>query len=163
MGGKVDQVVNRSSKALGGKASFLIATLRAMATYRPPLVRLTVDEQALEPTSLFVGAACNGQYFGGGMWIGPEADLQDGLLDLVVIPWRSRLHHVTRGTAVYKGEHVRQPGVVSVRGRVIRAESDTECLLDVDGEAPGRLPVEIRVVPGALRLKGMPARARGAQ
>ena len=149
----VDQIVNTTTKVFGGKVSFLIATLRAMSRYDAPQVTLTVDDEIIYNDRPFVVAACNGQYFGGGMHIGPEADVTDGLLDVIVMPWRSRFYHSTKGTRVYRGTHIDLPGVLSKRGRVIKAESEAPCYLDIDGEAPGRLPVEIRVVPKALRLK----------
>ncbi|MBN1946644.1 MAG: diacylglycerol kinase family lipid kinase [Bradymonadales bacterium] len=153
MGGLVDRLVNTTTKALGGKASFFIATLRATFRYQAPQVTLTLDGEPFNQDRIFVVAACNGQYFGGGMHIGPEASVTDGLLDVVVMPWRSRFYHLSRGTTVYKGTHVNLPGVLSGRGKVLRAESDQECLLDIDGEAPGRLPAEIRILPKAIRLK----------
>ena len=78
--------MNRAPKALGGRVSFLIGTLRALARYRCPSVALRVDGELVFEGPLVLAAAANGQYFGGGMHVAPGARLDDGLLDVVIVP-----------------------------------------------------------------------------
>lgn len=154
IGGLVDRIVNTTTKVLGGKMSFLFASIRGMIQYKPSRVTVHVDGKVVFSEKALLVAACNGQYFGGGMHIGPEAELADGLFDFVILPWRSRVQHLIKTSKIYSGRHVDEPGVVTLRGREMKAESDGECLLDIDGEAPGGLPVTIRVLPRTLRLRG---------
>ena len=153
--GLVDQYVNRTTKRLGGKASFMIGTAKALFAYRPGTVTVTVDGAEVCSQKVLSVSVANGQYFGGGMWVAPEADLQDGLLDVIVSPWSGKRDVLMNGTKVYKGDHMALPSTRFVRGKTIRAEADFECLIDVDGEDPGRLPVEIVVKAASLRLKGL--------
>lgn len=153
--GLVDQYVNRTTKRFGGKASFMLGTAKALFAYRPGKVTVTVDGVELCSEQVLSVSVANGQYFGGGMWIAPQADLQDGMLDVVVSPWKGKRDVLLNGTKVYKGAHMSLPGTQFIRGQVIRAEADFECLIDVDGEDPGRLPVEIAVKPASLKLKGL--------
>jgi YegS/Rv2252/BmrU family lipid kinase len=157
MGGLVDRVVNQSSKALGGRMSFFLAVIRAVFRYKPAQVELKVDGEPVASERIFNIAACNGQYFGGGMQVGPNAELDDHLFDVIVMPFRGRFSNLVRGTRIYKGTHIELPEVLSFRGEVIEAESDIDCLLDIDGEAPGRLPATIRVIPDGIFLKGLVA------
>src|SRR6185295_8513538 len=87
IGGLVDQIVNTSSKVLGGKVSFLVGTARAALRYKNQRVRMVFDgdeDQFVEATINNVAVA-NGQLFGGGMHIAPEAVLDDGVFDVVTI------------------------------------------------------------------------------
>ena len=97
-------------------------------------------------------ALANGRFFGGGMMIAPDADPSDGLLDVVVIGDLSKTAMSLLSGKIYKGLHVQHPKVEIHRARHIRVESDDVALLDVDGEPLGRCPIDVKVLPNALRL-----------
>jgi YegS/Rv2252/BmrU family lipid kinase len=156
VGGKIDRIVNDSPKWMGGRAAFLLGTARAMASYRNAPVTVDVDGQPWHEGRIVNVALANGQYFGGGMHVAPEADPADGLLDVVCIGDLSLLESATSTKALYEGTHLRLPKVRHTRGREITARparAGDEVLIDLDGEAPGRLPLTARVLPGALRLR----------
>ncbi|HRG99887.1 MAG TPA: diacylglycerol kinase family lipid kinase [Polyangiaceae bacterium] len=160
MSGLVDRLVNTSSKALGGTASFLLGTLRATARYEPARARVEVDGALLGELDVTVIAVGNGRYAGGGMHFCPEAALDDGALDVVVVPHASLPRQLARIPDLYRGTLERVPGALRARGAEVRVT----CLrgtawLDLDGEAPGRAPVTFRVEPKALALAGAPPTA----
>jgi YegS/Rv2252/BmrU family lipid kinase len=157
IGGLVDAKVNESTKALGGKASFLIGTIKALAIYRNRHIHLTVKEpdgSVVLDDDMTVNnvAVANGQYFGGGMWVAPEAAISDGLFDVVVLGDMSTFDMVFKASRIYKGTHLGLPEVISARGSRVEATSDEEVLIDMDGEQPGRLPITLEVLPGAINL-----------
>ncbi len=154
LSGVVDDKVNKSSKALGGRASFLVGLSRSLVSYRPQPVRIEVDGALLYEGPLVTAACANGQYFGGGMHFAPEAKIDDGLFD-VVVQTRSGLREVASIADLYRGRILSWPSVVHTRGKVVEATplSHEPVLLDVDGEQPGRLPARFTILPGALRLK----------
>lgn len=157
IGGLVDTLVNDAPKHLGGRASFYIGTVRALLRYRPAHVALEIDGVPAgehRVTNVFV---CNGRYGGGGMQFAPAALLDDGLFDVVSIADRSLLRTLTMTRAIYRGTFDRFDGVQRWRGRTIRARTldENEATLDLDGEAPGRLPLEVTLIPAALRLLGV--------
>ena len=154
IGGLVCRKVNSGSKRLGGKATFYIGTLRALAEYRPAQIRLWLDGVDVGVFRVTNIAACNGRFAGGGMMFAPMARLSDGLLEVIVLQ-DGALHRTIGMTfTIYKGEHLSSPLVRAFRGRHIRAETVTAdpAWIDLDGEAPGVLPLEVRVVPGALSV-----------
>jgi len=161
LGGRVDRIVNRRSKALGGRLTFFAATVEGLFGYRPPEVTLTIDGEPQPPARVLAVAVCNGGWFGGGMHVAPAARLEDGLFDVVVLPWRGVWPQLARGLDIYRGAHLRHPGVEVIRCREVQAVAATgdEALLDVDGESPGRLPATFRLLPGALRLRGSTPRS----
>ncbi len=155
MGGAVDMRVNASSlgRYLGGTAAFLWATVQTLATYRNQMVRLTLDnDPSLERTVRLV-AVGNGQFAGGGMKFTPNARIDDGLFDVVILGDISLPGVIRNMLHLYRGTHIGQDKIEAFRCSALRAESDVEVLLDVDGEAPGRLPATFEILPGIIRLK----------
>lgn len=156
IGGLVDQLVNTSSKALGGRVSFAVATWRAMRRFRPQRARLTLDDRDPCEVLLHNVAVSNGRFFGGGMQIAPAAALDDGLFDVVTLGPMSMADLLLRGHRVYRGTHLEMANVTVERAARVAAEPvdpDEAILLDVDGETPGRLPALFELLPAALRLK----------
>jgi YegS/Rv2252/BmrU family lipid kinase len=156
IGGLVDELVNTSSKALGGRVSFALATARAMWRYHAQRAAITLDGGVPREVSLHNVAVANGQYFGGGMHIAPEAKIDDGLFDVVTLGPMTMADLLLRGHRVYAGTHLSLPSVSLERARRVEArpvDPADRILLDVDGEAPGMLPATFELIAGALRLK----------
>ncbi len=159
MSGMADKVVNQLTfaKKFGGKFAFQWGTLKALLGYKGQRVRLQVDDVFDEVLDINTVAVCNGCYFGGGMKIAPEAEPDDGLLDVIVVRHASVFQILKGLPGLYAGRHLENKKYVfMLRGRKITAEpvrSSDEILLDVDGEAPGRLPATFEIVPRALLLK----------
>jgi YegS/Rv2252/BmrU family lipid kinase len=156
IGGLVDQLVNTTTKALGGRVSFGLATLRAMRRFSPQRARLRLDGGPVQEVLLHNIAVANGQYFGGGMWIAPRAELDDGKFDVVTIGRLTGWDILLRMGRIYKGTHLELPQVSHALAARVEAEPvdpDEHILLDVDGETPGRLPATFQLLPRALKLK----------
>lgn len=151
--GVIDRITNRSSKCLGGTLTFAIASLQAFGEYSPPKVEIQIDDGPWLTCPIFSIAVANGQYFGGGMHIAPEAQLDDGLFDVIVIRELPKSALLRHGLNVYRGRHTDNPWVTSFRGARVTARSKKTVLLDIDGEAPGKLPATFQMLPGALKLR----------
>ena len=152
--GQVVNLVNNSSKRLGGKATFYLSTLRALLGYEARTVRLQLDENILGEFPITNVLVCNGQFAGGGMHFAPDAKLSDGLLDIIVIKEQTLMRTVALTGKIYKGLHVHEHDVDTYRGATLRADviGLQPCLLDVDGEQPGVLPAEFVICPKAINL-----------
>jgi len=156
LGGLTDRLVNAGPKWIGGRAAFFVGSLRALISYDNAPVRVRVDGEVCLEAPIVNVAIANGQYFGGGMKIAPDADPSDGQLDLVMMHDLTRAQGVALAPRLYQGTHLGQPGVRTARGSVIQAEAlvpRAEVLIDMDGETPGRLPLVARVARGALKIR----------
>lgn len=156
--GLVTELVNRAPKQLGGRVSFLIGTLRALARWRSAPMRLRIDGEPVHEGPLDLVAVANGSCFGGGMRVAPDARADDGLFDVVWIRGSSRARLVRKLPLLYEGRHVGLAEVSVRRGTRVELEPlapDAEVCIEVDGEPLGRLPARFELLPGALALRGL--------
>jgi YegS/Rv2252/BmrU family lipid kinase len=155
LSGVVGELVNRTSKLFGGRMSYLIGTVRGVARHRSEPVSISVDGERVFEGPLSVAAVANGPCFGAGMWIAPNARIDDGVFDWVIVPGMSRFALLRKFPLLYSGSHVRDPQILRGRARLIEASGvEGPIRLDVDGESPGVLPARFEILPGAITLLG---------
>ncbi len=150
-GDTVDRV-NRTSKYFGGFLSFLWGTLVSVSLYRNKTMEISVDGELIcnEPvTTVVVG---NGCYFGGGMKALPNAVMDDGLFDIMILHNLSKPSLLASLPKVYSGSHLDHPRITNLRGRIVEVASPEYALLNLDGEQPGRAPARIELLSGAISL-----------
>jgi diacylglycerol kinase (ATP) len=152
MSGAIAQRANRTTKALGGKLSYLIATFAVFSRWRNCEVRVSVDGERRAGRMHDVIVA-NGRYFGGGMKICPDASSDDGLLDVLLIGDLTKRDLLITLPKSYSGRHLPHPKAELLRGRVVEVEADEPLPIELDGEQPGTAPVRFEIVPRALRLR----------
>lgn len=154
VGGLACSIVNSSKKRLGSKATFFLGTLEAILRYTPAAIRLRVDGREVGTFTVTNIAVANGRFFGAGMMVAPDALLTDGLLDVTVIEAGGPATVLRLIGTIYRGKHTSLDCVKTFRGSVIEAETvgPNPAYIDLDGEAPGRIPIRIEAVPGALQL-----------
>ncbi len=152
--GATAERVNRSSKALGGFISFLWATVVTLILYKNQKMSIIVDDEQICDEPITVVVFGNGRYFGSGMCVAPNALIDDGLLDIVILRDLSKPNLLISLPRVYKGTHLSHPRITSLRGKKIRVNSGGKALLELDGEQTGRAPVEIEIMHHAINLKG---------
>ncbi|MED5463868.1 MAG: diacylglycerol kinase family protein [Myxococcota bacterium] len=156
--GVISDSVNRmgaASKFLGGKATYAFGTVRGLLSYRNQRVRLRVDDAFEAELVINTVAVANGRYFGGSMKVAPQARLDDGLFDVVIMGDISLVDFIKYNPELYRGEHLELPGFSLHRGRKVVATpvgNRRDVLVETDGETPGKLPVTYEVMPGALRV-----------
>ncbi|MEU5523345.1 YegS/Rv2252/BmrU family lipid kinase [Streptomyces sp. NPDC047860] len=150
----VDALANRHanrSRLLKGSASYYAGGLRAVAAWRPARYRVTVDGEE-HPHTGYTVVAANSGFYGSGRAIAPDARVDDGLLDVVMIEDAPRRLFFALMQELRTGVHVRRPQVRILRGSEIRIEADRDIPYGTDGEVDAVLPVTARVLPGALRV-----------
>jgi YegS/Rv2252/BmrU family lipid kinase len=150
--GVVDRLVNESGKKLG-RLSFMLATARATWSYKNQRVQLVFDGGERVEATINTVAVANGRYFGGAMMVAPNAELDDGLFDVIAMGDFGFGDLMKSGRRLYKGTHLTMDKVSARRARVVEAEPiDPGAVieLDVDGENPGRLPARFELLPSAL-------------
>ncbi len=153
LSGVVDRLVNDSKKRLGGKMAFAWASIRATFQYTNQRVQLVFDGSERVEATIYNVAVANGKFFGGGMKIAPNAELDDGMFDVVALGDMGLGEALKLSRKIYDGAHLSMDKVTSRRARTVYAEpidSSAVVELDVDGEAPGKLPAQFEIVPQAL-------------
>jgi len=146
-------------RALTGTPLYVAAVLRTVAVYRPQAFVVRVDDQEWRGDAWLV-AVGNTRWYGGGMMITPDAEIDDGLLDVCVITATPVTRFVARFPSVFRGTHARTGDVVAFRGRRVElpgGDGDVPLELWASGERVGPLPGIVEVVPGALRVLAPPA------
>ena len=137
-----------------GNPLYVLAVLRTLRTYRPTRLRVTVDGKARVMAAWLVAVA-NTRTYASGMMIAPDADTDDGLLDVCVVGDVSRAEFLRTFPSVYRGRHLRVPQVTVRRGTTVTIESaDPAAPLELwaSGERVGPLPAEITAVRAAVRV-----------
>jgi YegS/Rv2252/BmrU family lipid kinase len=150
--------INITSLGMGGivaaraKRSYLLATLQTALTFRGNSVRLTIDGTRTVEERISNVAVGNGQYHGAGMRLCPGASISDGLLDVTVVRYLSLFELLKGIPTLYNGDILKHPKVKAYRAKHVQAASTETVLIEVDGEPLGRLPIEIWIVPKAIRV-----------
>ena len=155
---RASEIVDRAHW-LPRKLQYPYAAIRSLATYRPGRYRVTVDGVAAEYSAANVVVANSG-YYGKGMHIAPDAAVDDGVLDVVIIEAASRWELIRSLPKVYDGRHIALPEVTVLTGRRVEVAADARTPVPVggDGEPLGTLPgldaqpAVIEVLPGALSI-----------
>jgi len=149
IGGVVVERVNSTSKRLGGRVSFQYASLRVLMSYQPQEVEVKSAEGTFSGRAQNIVIA-NCQYFGGGMWVAPGAEPDDGLFDVVIFGDIARMEAIRSINSIYKGAHVSNPKVRRWKSAKVEVNTKERVLVDVDGEMCGVLPATFEVLPKAL-------------
>lgn len=152
--GEIVSRVNRGSKRFGAKAAFVWGTVRGLAAYENQRVRIRIDDDFEEERTLALVAVANGRYFGGGMKVAPEACLNDGQFDVVVMGAIGPMTFVRHAPKIYRGQHGVLPEIAFYRGRriTLRATGAVPVRVEADGEVCGQLDAEFEVVPGGVQV-----------
>jgi diacylglycerol kinase (ATP) len=151
MTGDVAARANRTSKRLGGTASFLYATAAAFTQWRNVSFEVDLDgeRQVLVANNVI---CANGRYLGGGMKLAPDAAQDDGLLDVLVIGDVGKVDLALNVGRLYRGTIARHPKVAAMRAARVVCTPERPLPVEIDGEQPGLTPVHFDVAPSAVAL-----------
>jgi diacylglycerol kinase family enzyme len=151
-GGAVVNRVNRSSKRLGGVMTFQLAILIELLLYRSTQIVVAIDGEEASRSRMRNVVIANGRYFGGGLLPAPEAEVDDGLFDVVTIGEKGRWRSVRDLPHIRAGTHRTLPYVTFARGAQVRVEAAMPQVIEVDGEVAGLTPAEFTLIPRALHV-----------
>jgi len=158
IGGEVVKKVNENRMERKA-SSYLKCLLSTFIAYKSKRLRIKIDDDELPIDEYMIGAVSNGRIFGKGMKIAPEAELDDGLFDVVLIRGMKLFEFLRNVWKIYAGSHLSHPKILLIRGRkteVFPAEGQEDVLIELDGEQLGRLPATFEIVPSSIFVKGYP-------
>ena len=149
-----DSEANRianEARFVRGNLVYLYAALRAVASWKPARFTVVVDGERHEMTGWSVGV-CNSKAYGGGMFVAPQAELDDGKLDVVAKAETSKLRFLRDLPSAFNGKLLDLPSMRVYRGEEISIESDRPFDIYADGDPLARTPATMRVRRQVLRV-----------
>jgi YegS/Rv2252/BmrU family lipid kinase len=144
-----NRIANESR--IRGPLVYAYAALKALAAWKPARFSLSIDGEPIEVVGYTIAAA-NSKAYGGGMFIAPDAQLDDGKLDVVAISDVPKTRFLRGLPAIFKGEHVDNPEVALHRCSELEIRADRPFAIYADGDPVAELPASLRVLPAALTM-----------
>ena len=145
----------KQMRRLSGEARFVVAAMGALAAWRERPVRVEIDRETIIEGPMNLVAVANARFAGGGMMLSPQAEIDDGKLDVVTATGLNRATILRELTRIHKGGHVANPKVKIVQGRHVNIQTfapDDALRIEVDGNVSGHTPADYSIMPGALRI-----------
>lgn len=140
-------------RLLGPTGAYYLATLLQIIAYHPPRMSIRVDGRDQDGCIWIVMVANAERVSGDSMCIAPGARIDDGVLNISIIPSMPKLKMVTKMLPrVATGDHVNEPGVSYLTGEKVEILSTPCAIIDLDGDIYGATPASFTVCPGALRV-----------
>lgn len=143
--------LERGGKHGGGTIPYLTTLVTTISSYRNKDVILQLDDRRITGRMNSV-IVCNGKYFGGGMKVGPNASIEDGWFDVIIIGDMNTFEVLANTPRIYNGTHLSHPKVSEYRAKTVRVEPSQPMSIQADGEYMGLGPATFRVRPSLLTL-----------
>jgi YegS/Rv2252/BmrU family lipid kinase len=148
---EANRIANRAH-LIRGNLVYAYAALRTLATWKPATFTVTLDGGDARTVVGCTVAAANSKAYGGGMFLAPDASLEDGMFDVVFVEDAPKRKLLALLPLLFKGEHVHKPNVHVERARELQIAAERPFTLYADGDPIADLPVMLRVLPGAVRV-----------
>lgn len=133
-----------------GHISYIISALKVFFRYKPAEISLIVDKKPYKLSKVWLIAAANLPYYGGGLAICPKAKSNDGLFDICIVQGMSKWKFLRTFPLVFKGNHTSSPSIKIMKGKELEICSSTPLMVHGDGEMLGQTPIRIRIEPSSL-------------
>jgi YegS/Rv2252/BmrU family lipid kinase len=145
--------IANQTRLVRGNLVYAYGAIRALISWRPATFELTLDGERIHTVTGYSVGACNSKAYGGGMYAAPDAELDDGLLDIVTCAEMPKRRFLTSMLPkVFKGTHVNLPEVTVLRAAQATVAADRPFTMYADGDPIAELPVTVRALPGAVRV-----------
>jgi YegS/Rv2252/BmrU family lipid kinase len=150
-----DSEANRianETKLVKGDLVYAYGALRALVAWKPARFELDLDERERLTFTGYSVAAANAKAYGGGMFVAPDAELDDGALDVVLTGREPKRRFVADLPKVFDGSHVNCPAVHIRRAGSVRVSADRPFTMYADGDPIAELPATVSTRHRALRV-----------
>lgn len=146
-----DALVNNLANRINwprGQMKYTLATVLTLARFKPIPYELIIDGKQFKQDFMLLSVA-NGETYGGGMRICPDASNSDGIFDILLVHPVSKIVLLSIFPKVFTGKHVPHPKIDIIRGKKVQLSADASAF--ADGEFVSKLPIEITNVKNALK------------
>jgi diacylglycerol kinase (ATP) len=150
--GLVNEKLTPQMKKTWGPLAYLRSAAAALPELRAYQTTLAFDNAESLRIELYNVVVANGRYVAGGTLIAPDASIDDGLLDIVLIPKRPAAELAVLAAQVALGTHLTSDAIVFRRAAKLTVNSKPGMWFNVDGELVGNEPARFEILPGALRF-----------
>ncbi len=134
-----------------GNITYYVAMVALGFTLRGTRVTIVIDGKAMRQRAFLI-VVSNVQLYGGSVMVAPQAQLDDGYLDVYVFKGSNALDAAGQLINVFAGRHLQDPSIETYRAKTVSIRADKPLPLHIDGEPCGYTPADITVVPRALRV-----------
>ncbi len=155
--GTVNEKMTPEIKQSWGPLAYLRCAAEALPELRAYRAEITLDDSTILALDLYNAVIANGRYVAGGTLIAPDALIDDGLLDIVLVPQNSAGDIALVAAQIAMGTHLTSEGVVFRRAAKVTVKSTPGMWFNADGELVGNEPATFEVMPRALRFRAGPA------
>jgi YegS/Rv2252/BmrU family lipid kinase len=158
MSAKITDDVNRSSlKRLSGSLAFHLSSIRGFFGFPNVPMRVSLDDKEPFEVACRLGVVANGRCFGGGMRVAPNALMDDGLFEVMLLDGAGTWALLRHFGSIYKGTHLGLPWIRSARAQKIAVSCDLrDVLFESDGEVFGKLPMTFEMFARVLPFRHLP-------
>ena len=146
-----DALVNKLANRISwprGQIKYTLATIFTLARFKPIEYEITIDDKQFKQDFMLLSVA-NGETYGGGMRICPNASNSDGVFDILLVHPVSKIVLLTIFPKVFAGKHIPHPRIEIIRGRNVQLSANASAF--ADGEFVSTLPIKIENIPNALK------------
>ena len=150
--------IANEARLVRGNLVYAYAAIRALIAWRPAKFTIVLDEQEPIEYDGYSVAVGNSRAFGGGMFVAPHAELDDGRLDVITVSDVSKLRYARGLPKAFKGTHLQNDEVTEFRAGTVEIRADRDFAVYADGEHLTDLPATVTVLPRALQVIAPPGK-----
>lgn len=146
-----DSIVNEKANTMQwpkGPMKYNAAIAIELPRFKPRHYEITLDDRTISTEAMLIAVA-NGRSYGGGMLVCPNAHIQDGLFDVMILKPVSKVEFIKVFPRVFGGTHLSHPAVQIFRSKSVSIDSVS--IAYADGERIGQLPVTAECIPNAAQ------------
>jgi len=136
-----------------GPLSYYSGLLSTIKSYKSKNVDIVINDEKKISGKYLIGAVANGGIFGGGMIIAPDAKVDDGYFDLVLVKDMKKLEIVKNTPLLYRGTIIKNPKVEVYKTKKIEVTAKENTNLEYDGELGGQLPARFEIIEKVLNFR----------
>lgn len=148
---EIVEMTEKAKKFLKGTAAYVYSTFRMLATYKCKKIRIEIDGKIIERTAYLV-AVGNGKFYGGGMMITPEAEIDNEAFQITVINKMPKLKFTILFRKVFSGQHIYETPVEVFHGKNVKITSNDSLKINADGNIIGEKKCNIHILPKAQKV-----------
>lgn len=149
---EVGENVSSTTKSVMGGVAYVWAAAKTLSSLTEYRVTVTIDDSERIETAIYNLLIANARYVGGGIPIAPEAEPDDGRIDLVIVPVMPKASLLGIVPQILAGSHVGHPELIFRRAQRLEIRSSPAAPFNLDGEAIGEADLAFEALPRVLRI-----------